>query len=180
MTLPITFTISQIPRGRYLAQSSTVSIEAASLGELGERLKDFLAHLEDESDLVEPPTGAWSAGSQPSLERGRTSSLAEVQIGSAGTRLGERVVPESNGFVSQAVANGDERLTLEEIKARYAPDWVLIGEPETNEFQELLAGRVLYHGPDRDEVTRMTRGYPPGRYALEFLGKFPEDMEFVV
>jgi len=67
-------------------------------------------------------------------------------------------------------------LTIEEIKARYAPDWVLIGEPQTDESLELRAGKVLYHGPDRDEVCRKAMEYPPSRYAVEFLGTLPEDL----
>jgi hypothetical protein len=74
----------------------------------------------------------------------------------------------------------DEILTIEEIKARYAPDWVLIGEPDTDEALELRAGRVLFHGPDRDEVCRKAAEYPAGRYALQFLGTIPEDLVLVL
>ena len=73
-----------------------------------------------------------------------------------------------------------EVLTIEEIKARYAPDWVLIGDPQTDENLTLLAGKVLHHGPDRDEVCLKAREYPPGRYALEFLGTIPEDLVLVL
>ena len=31
-------------------------------------------------------------------------------------------------------------LTIDEMKERYAPDWVLILEPQTDEFQHLRAG----------------------------------------
>jgi hypothetical protein len=74
----------------------------------------------------------------------------------------------------------DDVLTMDEIKARYAPDWVLIGEPQTDEKLEVLAGKVLFHSPDQDEVCRKAMEYPPGRYALEFLGTFPEDLVLVL
>jgi hypothetical protein len=74
----------------------------------------------------------------------------------------------------------DEVLTIEEIKARYAPDWVLIGEPETDEHLEVLSGKVLFHGPDRDQVCLKALEYPPGRYALQFLGEFPKDLVLVL
>ena len=74
----------------------------------------------------------------------------------------------------------DEILTIDEIKARYAPDWVLIGEPLTDETLELRAGRVLFHSPDRDEVCRKAMEYPPGRYALQFLGPIPDDFVLVL
>ena len=74
----------------------------------------------------------------------------------------------------------DEILTFEEIRARYAPDWVLIGEPQTDEDLGLRAGKVLFHGPDRDEVCRKAMDYPRGRYAIHFLGSIPEDVVLVL
>ncbi len=73
-----------------------------------------------------------------------------------------------------------ETLTIDEIKARYAPEWVLIGEPETDEALDLQAGKVLFHSTDRDEVCRKAMEYPPGRYALQFLGTIPEDLVLVL
>ena len=69
----------------------------------------------------------------------------------------------------------DQVLTMEEIEARYAPDWVLIGDLETNESHEVLSGKVLLHGPDRDELYRKAKEFPPGRFAVRFLGTWPED-----
>ena len=74
----------------------------------------------------------------------------------------------------------DEVLTIAEIKARYAPDWVLIGEPQTDETLGLRAGKVLFHSPDQDEVCRKAMEYPPGRYALRFLGTIPGDVVLVL
>jgi hypothetical protein len=74
----------------------------------------------------------------------------------------------------------DELLTIEEIEARYAPEWVLIGEPQTDETLKLRAGKVLFHGLDQDEVCRKAMEYPPGRYALRFLGTIPEDLVLVL
>ncbi len=71
-------------------------------------------------------------------------------------------------------------LTIDEIKERYAPDWVLIGEPQTDDALELRAGIVLFHGPDRDEVCRKAMDYPHGRYAVQFLGTIPEDLVLVL
>jgi len=74
----------------------------------------------------------------------------------------------------------DEVLAFEEIKARFAPDWVLIGDPQTDESLQVLAGKVLFHGPDQDEVCRKAMEYPPGRYALRFLGTIPDDLVLVL
>jgi hypothetical protein len=73
-----------------------------------------------------------------------------------------------------------EILTIEQIEARYAPEWVLVGDPTTDEYQALRSGRVLFHSMDRDEVTLKVREYPPGRYALWYLGTFPDDMALVL
>ena len=46
----------------------------------------------------------------------------------------------------------NEILTMDSIKARYAPGWVLICEPETDENLKLLSGRVLFQSLDRDSI----------------------------
>lgn len=74
----------------------------------------------------------------------------------------------------------DETLTIEEIEARFAPDWVLIGEPRTDDEQRLLGGMVLYHGPDRDEVYRKANELRLDRIAVRYLGRWPEDLVFML
>jgi hypothetical protein len=74
----------------------------------------------------------------------------------------------------------DEVLTIDEIKARFAPDWVLIGGPLTDANQQLLAGRVLFHSRDREEVYRKAIELRPGHFAFRYLGELPEDMIFVL
>ncbi len=73
-----------------------------------------------------------------------------------------------------------ELLTMDEIKARYAPDWVLIGEPQMDELQRLRAGKVLFHSPDREEVYRKAIDLHPGHFAFRYLGDLPDDMAFVL
>ncbi len=74
----------------------------------------------------------------------------------------------------------DEVLTIDEMKARYAPDWVLISEPQTDEFQRLRAGKILFHSPDREEVYRKAIELRPGDFAFRSLGELPEDMAFLL
>jgi hypothetical protein len=71
-------------------------------------------------------------------------------------------------------------LTFDQIKARYAPDWVLIGEPQTDDDLTVQSGRVLFHSPDRDEVYRKARELQPGRFAVQFLGPLPEHMALIL
>jgi hypothetical protein len=73
-----------------------------------------------------------------------------------------------------------EYLTIDEIKAQYAPDWVLIAEPETDEYRGLLGGRVLFHSPDRDAVYQKAIDLDVPRAAFRYMGEWPEDMEFIL
>jgi len=43
--------------------------------------------------------------------------------------------------------------SMEDIKASYPDEWIVIGDPEMDEYeQEILSGTVLYHGPDKREL----------------------------
>jgi hypothetical protein len=68
-----------------------------------------------------------------------------------------------------------EILTLQEMKARYAPEWVLIKGPQsTGDHVDDLAGEVVFHSPDRDEVIRKALELPPPRdVAIRYLGTRP-------
>ncbi len=57
-------------------------------------------------------------------------------------------------------------LPLTEIEARYLSEWVLIGDPLTDESQHLTAGVVLFHSPERDEVDRKLLELRPTRFAF--------------
>ncbi len=73
-----------------------------------------------------------------------------------------------------------EMLTAEEIASRFAPEWVLIGDPRTGAEQRLLGGRVLDHSPDRDEIDRKARELHLHEIAVRFLGTWPDDMALVL
>ena len=71
-------------------------------------------------------------------------------------------------------------LAIEEIEARFPSEWVLIGDPQTDESQHLLAGIVLFHSPDRDEVDRKLLELRPPRFAFRYLGEPAEDLVFIL
>lgn len=71
-------------------------------------------------------------------------------------------------------------LTIDEIEARFPSEWVLIGDPQTDGGEQLLAGRVLFHSPIRDEVDRKMLELRPSRFALRYLGEWHEDMALVL
>jgi hypothetical protein len=73
-------------------------------------------------------------------------------------------------------ADVDETLTWEEIKARCAPDWVIIDQPETDDHLQVVRGKVVLHGPDRDELLRRATERELGSIAVRYLGEYPEHM----
>ncbi len=74
----------------------------------------------------------------------------------------------------------DETMMVEEIEARFPSEWVLIGDPQTDDFQRLLAGKVLFHSPERDEVDRKLLELRPPRFAFRYLGTLPEDIALIL
>jgi hypothetical protein len=72
----------------------------------------------------------------------------------------------------------DEMLTIEEIEARFAPEWVLIADPVTDDGQHLLGGRVVFTSPDGDEIYRKATEPRLDRIAARFLGPLPEHVAF--
>jgi hypothetical protein len=71
-------------------------------------------------------------------------------------------------------------LSYDEIKARFPSEWVLVGDPQTDDSLELVAGRVLCHSADRDEVDRKLLELRPARFALRYLGTMPENTALVL
>ena len=84
MILPITITITATAGDHFRAETPGGPVEAGSLRELGDRLRDFLANLEDESaaDLVELARLSRSATDQATLlELARTSPPPDTWFG---------------------------------------------------------------------------------------------------
>jgi len=73
-----------------------------------------------------------------------------------------------------------EVLSLPEIKQRYDAEWVLIGDPETNDDFSIKKGVVLWHSKDRDEVYRKARELHPNHSAILCIGKLPDDVAVVL
>ena len=74
----------------------------------------------------------------------------------------------------------EEVLTIAEIKAQFESEWILIEDPETNEFLEVRWGKVRYHSRDRDEVYRETVKLRPRRFAMLYTGTIPKDTAVVL
>src|SRR4051812_824090 len=74
------------------------------------------------------------------------------------------------------IANVNDVLTIEEIKSRYPSAWVLIGEPQLDDMSRLLAGKVLFHSPIRDDVYQKAVELHLPQFAVRYLGSPPENM----
>ncbi len=74
----------------------------------------------------------------------------------------------------------NETMTLAEIEARFASEWVLIGDPQTDENLCVRGGVVLCHSKDRDEVYRKAVELRPKRFAMHYTGAIPADTEVVL
>ena len=74
----------------------------------------------------------------------------------------------------------NEVLTISEIEARFEGEWILIGDPETDESLNVLRGKVLCHSKNRDEVYRKANELRVKRSAFLYTGKMPEGTAIVL
>lgn len=70
----------------------------------------------------------------------------------------------------------EEVLTASQIESLYDSEWILVGNPETNEQLEVLRGKVLWHSKDRDELYRKAIELRPRDFAILYTGQLPEHM----
>ena len=74
----------------------------------------------------------------------------------------------------------DDVLTIAQIHAKFASEWVLIEAPQTNEVLEVQGGRVRWHSKDREEVYRRAVALRSERFAILYTGQMPEDTAIVL
>lgn len=71
-------------------------------------------------------------------------------------------------------------MTWEEIEAGFSGEWVLIVDPETTPMLEILRGRVVFHGENKDELHKRMRELSPLHSAIIYVGDPPEDLEYLL
>ena len=69
-----------------------------------------------------------------------------------------------------------EVLTRAEIEAKYDGEWVLVGDPKTDEQMRVISGTVLVHHRDQGEFSRQMLALTPRprQAATLWFGKMPE------
>ena len=73
-----------------------------------------------------------------------------------------------------------QEMTIGEIESSFDSEWVLVGDPATDEAFNVLRGEVLHHSKDRDEVYRRGLELRPKRMAILYLGRPPEGTVIVL
>jgi hypothetical protein len=63
----------------------------------------------------------------------------------------------------------DEVVTMAEMEKRYPDEWVLIGQPQTDKYQQVLSGIVLHHSKDHDEVWKRAQDLQLTRCAVLYM-----------
>jgi hypothetical protein len=63
---------------------------------------------------------------------------------------------------------------------QFAGEWILAGDPRTDQTLEVQCGHVLYHSKDRDEVHREAVALRPLRFAILYTGDMPPDTAIVL
>lgn len=71
-------------------------------------------------------------------------------------------------------------MTLQEMEREFDSEWILVGDPETNESLEVVKGTVLCHSKDRDEVYRVAVSLRSRRSAILYTGRMPPDTAIVL
>ena len=71
-------------------------------------------------------------------------------------------------------------MTMKQIKARYKSEWVLLGDPVTDEHLEVKGGAVLFHSKRREEISRKMKEFRPGRSAVLYTGPIAKEMGFIL
>jgi hypothetical protein len=74
----------------------------------------------------------------------------------------------------------EEVLTIAQIEAQFDSEWILVGDPLTNEALEVQSGKVLWHSKDREEVYRKAVELRPRRSAMLYTGKMPKNTAVVL
>jgi hypothetical protein len=74
----------------------------------------------------------------------------------------------------------NEIMTYEEIRSRFDSEWVLLGDPVTDETLRVLEGKVLWHSKDRDEVYGKAKELRPRRSAVLYTGVIPENQAVIL
>jgi hypothetical protein len=67
-------------------------------------------------------------------------------------------------------------MTWEEIRKRYAREWVLIEYQQLDERLNVVEGDVVAHSPEKEEIYRHLLQTKGKNITVEYTGEFPQDL----
>ena len=68
-----------------------------------------------------------------------------------------------------------QEMTIGEIESSFDSEWVLVGDPVTDEALNVLRGKVLHHSKDRDEVYRRGLNCAPNGWPSSIWANHPRE-----
>jgi hypothetical protein len=74
-------------------------------------------------------------------------------------------------------------LSIEQMRSAYPNQWLLVANTQTDDNLDLLAGEVIVHSVDCEQIyvaiarERQTR---TGTLAIEYTGTIPDDVAFIL
>lgn len=74
----------------------------------------------------------------------------------------------------------NETLTRNEIETRFPSEWLLIADPEADEYLNVVRGKVVAHSTNRDEVDRKAVELRLKHSAFLYTGEVPEDVVIIL
>ena len=77
-------------------------------------------------------------------------------------------------------AQEPKRMTIKQIERQFPSEWILMVEPETDETDEVIAGKVVFHSKDRDEMYREAIKVRAKEIATHFTGKLPKGTAIIL
>lgn len=73
-----------------------------------------------------------------------------------------------------------KRMTIAEIEALYPSHWILIADPETDEFLRVISGRIVCASKDRDGIDCDRSELKSKHQAVHCTKKSPKDLRFLL
>jgi hypothetical protein len=71
-------------------------------------------------------------------------------------------------------------LSFKEIQQQYDGEWLIIAYTELDADLQVIAGEVLAHSPDEAEIYKALPIAKERDVAIEYVGKVPEDLAFML
>ena len=73
-----------------------------------------------------------------------------------------------------------EIMTFKQMQRCYEGEWLLIAYAALDENLQVKEGQVLAHSPNQEEIYRALESLPEQPLAIEYVGKVPEDLAYIL